>query len=395
MLHSSARAALSRLEGILPRLLNSSHQLSVMTFRCNPRPLLLSTFAPSDSGSPKRADKLFGHYQKPPTLPRLELESKESRKTKLRKKYFFSFLNYLVNYETVIKAIVPKKLMEASRVMINGTKLIVTDMREFAWAYKVLSTTSDWQKAAATLSRRHLELYMNLPGELYRVAPVLVVSAFPLMQNVAFPLALMFPKRLLSSHYWDDELKTEVIYETVQRRHKYYRSAFRNLQRGLEAHKGKPLYQSCLVVLRKLAVEGRHPSEQEILDLRPLFSKGGVFSLTNVNSLHVRHLMRTNGRHNRLWWRYNLREYANLLMEIDRAVVRENMEALRPLQLQWLCSQRGLNVQGLDRSEMLVYLGAWTRISGQLDAGSASLLLHLPVLLGYNHRTRHCDSSSV
>ena len=395
MLHSSARAALSRLEGILPRLLNSSHQLSVMTFRCNPRPLLLSTFAPSDSGSPKRADKLFRHYQKPPTLPRLELESKESRKTKLRKKYFFSFLNYLVNYETIIKAIVPKKLMEASRVMINGTKLIVTDMREFAWAYKVLSTTSDWQKAAATLSRRHLELYMNLPGELYRVAPVLVVSAFPLMQNVAFPLALMFPKRLLSSHYWDDELKTEVIYETVQRRHKYYRSAFRNLQRGLEAHKGKPLYQSCLVVLRKLAVEGRHPSEQEILDLRPLFSKGGVFSLTNVNSLHVRHLMRTNGRHNRLWWRYNLREYANLLMEIDRAVVRENMEALRPLQLQWLCSQRGLNVQGLDRSEMLVYLGAWTRISGQLDAGSASLLLHLPVLLGYNHRTRHCDSSSV
>ena len=334
-------------------------------------------------------------YQKPPTLPRLEQESTESRKTKLQKKYFFSFLDYLANYEKIIEAIVPKKLIEASRVMISGTKLIVADMREFAWAYKVLSTTSDWQNAARTLTRRHLELYMSLPSELFRVAPILVVSAFPLMQNVAFPLALMFPKRLLSSHYWSNELKTEVMSETVQRKHKYYRSVFRYLQRGLEAHKGKPLYQSCLVVLRKLAVDGDPPPEMDILALRPLFSKGGVFSLSKVNSLHVRHLMRINGRHNRLWWRYNLREYANLLMEIDRALVRETMEALSQEELQRNCSQRGLNVEGLNRLDMLEYLGAWTRISGQLDAGSASLLVHLPVLLGYNHRTRHCDSSSV
>ena len=86
---------------------------------------------------------------------------------------------------------------------------------------------------------------------------------------------------------------------------------------------------------------------------------------------------------------------ANLLMEIDRALVRETMEALSQEELLRNCSQRGLNVEGLNRLDMLEYLGAWTRISGQLDAGSASLLLHLPVLLGYNHRTRHCDSSSV
>ena len=395
MLPTSSRvvSSLTRSTGILQRLPSSCHRHGV----CNPRThsLFLSTAASSDSGRPKNAEELLRRYQKPPTLPRLEQESTESRKTKLQKKYFFSFLDYLANYEKIIEAIVPKKLIEASRVMINGTKLIVADMREFAWAYKVLSTTSDWQNAARTLTRRHLELYMSLPSELFRVAPILVVSAFPLMQNVAFPLALMFPKRLLSSHYWSNELKTEVMSETVQRKHKYYRSVFRYLQRGLEAHKGKPLYQSCLVVLRKLAVDGDPPPEMDILALRPLFSKGGVFSLSKVNSLHVRHLMRINGRHNRLWWRYNLREYANLLMEIDRALVRETMEALSQEELQRNCSQRGLNVEGLNRLDMLEYLGAWTRISGQLDAGSASLLLHLPVLLGYNHRTRHCDSSSV
>jgi len=314
----------------------------------------------------------------------------------LRKKFFFRLLEYLTNYEKLIKAIVPKKLIEASRVMINGTKLIVIDMREFAWTYKVLSTTSDWQRAAGTLSRRQLELYMNLPAELYRVAPVLVISAFPLMQNVAFPLALLYPKHLLSSHFWSQDLKAEVMAQAVQRRHKYYRSVFRYLQRGLEVHKGKPLYQSCIVALRKLAVEGKHPSEAEILALAPLFSAAGdgVFSLANLNSLHTRQLMRSNGRYNRLWWRYNLREFANLLREIDRALVREALETLSDEDLQRSCGQRGLNVGGLQRTEMLEYLGAWTRISVQLDADS-SLLLHLPVLLGYNHKTRHCDANSV
>jgi len=355
---------------------------------------------PSGSGPPKPNEpkELFKRYQyhEPPTLPGLDPEPTESRKTKLRKKFFFRLLEYLTNYEKLIETIVPKKLIEASRVMINGTKLIVLDMREFAWTYKVLSTTSDWQRAAGTLSRRQLELYLNLPAELYRVAPVLVISAFPLMQNVAFPLALLYPKHLLSSHFWTTALKAEVMSEAVQRRHKYYRSVFRYLQRGLEVHKGKPLYQSCIAALRKLAVEGKHPSEAEILALAPLFSARGrgVFSLANVNSLHVRQLMRANGRYNRLWWRHNLREFTNLLREIDRALVREALETLSDEDLQGSCSQRGLNVKGLQRTEMLEYLVAWTNISVQLDADS-SLLLYMPVLLGYNHKTRHCDATSV
>ena len=104
--------------------------------------------------------------------------------------------------------------------------------------------------------------------------------------------------------------------------------------------------------------------------------------------------MRANGRYNRLWWRHNLREFTNLLREIDRALVREALETLSDEDLQGSCSQRGLNVKGLQRTEMLEYLVAWTNISVQLDADS-SLLLYMPVLLGYNHKTRHCDATSV
>ena len=55
-------------------------------------------------------------------------------------------------------------------------------------------------------STLNLQLYLNLPSDLIRTAPVLLISALPFAQNVVFPVALMFPKQLLSSHFWSDQV---------------------------------------------------------------------------------------------------------------------------------------------------------------------------------------------
>ncbi len=106
---------------------------------------------------------------------------------------------------------------------MNGTKFLLGDMKEFSWVYNVLSETSDWEKACKSLSRRQLELYMTLPVDLLRVMPVLTVSALPMAQNVVFPLALMYPKRLLSSHFWSPEVRREIEDEQQEKRHLHYR----------------------------------------------------------------------------------------------------------------------------------------------------------------------------
>jgi len=41
------------------------------------------------------------------------------------------------------------------------------------------------------------------------------------------------------------------------------------------------------------------------------------------------------------------------------------------------------------------YLSAWTSASTRLDDRARALLLHMPVLLGYNARTRTMDDNSV
>ncbi len=110
-----------------------------------------------------------------------------------------------------------------SRLFKDGTKLLLKDMTEFSWVYSVLSQTQDWDKACRTLSRRQLELYMTHPDELKRVMPVLAVSALPMAQNVVFPLALMYPKHLLSVHFWSPEVRLQVEEEAQKQRHLFYR----------------------------------------------------------------------------------------------------------------------------------------------------------------------------
>ena len=66
---------------------------------------------------------------------------------------------------------------------------------------------------------------------------------------------------------------------------------------------------------------------------------------------------------------------------------------------EWLlrksCHLRGLNVKEQDQAVMLKYLTEWLAVTSKLDYTSMSMLLHLPILLGYNHGSRIWDKWSV
>ena len=153
-------------------------------------------------------------------MPKLEAPGKESARGIVRKKLFYRFFDYLKGYGEILDKLLPEKFRDVSRLFLRGTKALFSDMREFIWVYHVLSATSDWEKACRTLTRRQLVLYRTLPNDLYSVAPVLLLSAFPLMQNVVFPLAMLYPKHLLSSHFWSPEVRREVMRELQQKKHR-------------------------------------------------------------------------------------------------------------------------------------------------------------------------------
>lgn len=98
-----------------------------------------------------------------------------------------------------------------------------------------------------------------------------------------------------------------------------------------------------------------------------------------------------------LWFpRFRLQQYANLVHQIDLAILREGgAEALSLKDLRRACHLRGLNVKDQDEDVLHQYLRHWIAVTSKLDSDSMSLLLHLPVLLGYNHTSRIWDKWSV
>ena len=162
--------------------------------------------------------------QQTATLPNHSQDSQPSRQMLVKEKAFFRLLNYLPGYEKAVSKIaVPDKFLQISRLFIRGVKLIFQEMKSFSWVYNVLSGTRDPERAAKTMTRRQLEIYDTLPRDLVRVGPVIVLSALPLAQYVVFPVALLFPQKLLSRHFWTEEQKRTVNQEIMAGRHKYYR----------------------------------------------------------------------------------------------------------------------------------------------------------------------------
>ena len=114
-----------------------------------------------------------------------------------------------------------------------------------------------------------------------RVTPVLVVSAFPMAQNIAFPLAMMFPNRLLSSHFLNDEqLKYSFSKETKQRQ-----SHFRVILRLLNLMTPRSGHDNSRQILASILNDNSSPNPVAILTLLPLFDKGNNLSNTSINRL--------------------------------------------------------------------------------------------------------------
>ena len=329
------------------------------------------------------------------TLPKLVPASVSSKRQELKKHLFFRFLDHIKNFDVILDKLLPAKAVQYYRLFTDGTKLLFGDMKSFANVYQILSDTSDWEKACKTLTKRELELYMTLPKDLLRVVPVLTLSALPLMQNVVFPLALMYPKQLLSSHFWSPKIRREVEDANQVTKHSYYRALFRDMELSVNALKGRPHHYACKQVMQLLINDTRRPSKGEILDLKPIFQTGGVFHLQSISARHVAHLLKAHGITDKTWWRHRLQQHGNLVNQIDRAISREEILSLTELELRSCCLTRGLNPNELDRTEMMEYLRDWVEISLHLDHNSISLLLHLPIFLGYNHKNRYWDTNSI
>lgn len=177
--------------------------------------------------------------------------------------------------------------------MFTGTKDLYQDVKE----YMEISSQLSGGKKVRELSYDQLIKYYETPKSLFKVAPTLVLSLFPFGNYVVFPLAIMYPRLLLSSHFWTPEQRFNYQLEDYTSRISHNKLLFSEFKHGLEPRpqlirikKDKEdlldCRQKCKQIIDKLA-DGSHPSPSELLSVRPIFTEKPF----GINYLHDSHLV--------------------------------------------------------------------------------------------------------
>lgn len=306
--------------------------------------------------------------------------SQYQRKNGLLKRYVFDkFMQFVQGYEAILEKRFPR-VFRVYQVFSVGTLEFYRDAK----LYARISMDIRQGKSFRDLTSEEIDKYYSMPKEMIRVAPVLFISVLPFANYIIFPLAYMFPRQLLSSHFWSLQQKLDFALILHKQRLHRYRPVFRHLQLKVDSIAEDNLRKNCSAIFSKLG-SGIHPKTQEILHIKQLFVDQ-PFGLKNLSFNHTMALCQMNGiAHWRLRCRKRLWVHAGILREMDLALEREGLNNSSLDDLKRYCFLRGLNPIGMHKEDIIVWLQDWCTISKNLDRHSLSLLLHCPIFLAYNH----------
>lgn len=309
--------------------------------------------------------------------------SPEALKKDVRGYVFTRYVDHVKNYDKGLQKNFPSAL-RVYRVFVDGVAAFYQDMKRYIKITRIINGSA---QGLAALTRGELELYLQMRLDMYKVAPVILFSSLPFVGYAALPLAALYPRALLSSHFWTLQQKAEFQQYYLIQRLSNNRNVLRSLQSKLEEAKCLKYYEVWNHIIVLLG-SGQHPSPNEILSIKDLFAES-PYQFSSLTQKHIKYLCNIHGIRAGLFaifGREKLRERADLLHHMDLAIRREGgVHNMHPDALKKACYIRGLNPINMSSDGMIEWLQGWVEVSLDLEEQHNSLLLHLPILLGYNH----------
>lgn len=195
---------------------------------------------------------------------------------------FTRFFDYVQNYDKILEKKFPSAV-SIYRVFLVGVKDFYSDMKTFLKVTRIQNGSALGLRA---LTRKEIELYFQMPKDMIKVAPVLLLSTLPFANYVIFPLAYMYPRLLLTQHFWSAEQRSDFNQYYLKDRLSYTRKVFRCLQAKLELIKPENKNHSKWIYILGLLGSGVHPTSEEILLVRRIFTEY-PYHLNSLTSKHV------------------------------------------------------------------------------------------------------------
>ncbi|KAL4120805.1 hypothetical protein QTP88_013426 [Uroleucon formosanum] len=264
-----------------------------------------------------------------------------------------------------------------ARLSMFGTKYLFKDILVLPSAYNKYYTSD-----LSLLTYAELELMYRLPSQLFRLTPILIFCNIPFLDMLIFPIAFMFPKYLLSEHFWTDEQLKEYWTKDQQNNFEHNMNVFENLSLMAEECSDDMLLKWFRVI--ECLGAGNVAPVEDIIQAMPVFATF-PYNLSSLPPQHVIVLLKMHNIHRGWRRRLRLKKLAQYMQLMDRAIESEGgPDKLNDRQLKWACLFRGLNPFSSSKETLALYLKDWIKISSKIDNNSLSCILHCQVLLALN-----------
>lgn len=106
-------------------------------------------------------------------------------KENIRGYVFTRFMDYVKNYERAVEKKYPGAF-KVYRVYMDGVASFYRDMKDYV---KISAKLLGRPENVTQLTRRELEIYYQLPRDIRKVGPLLLVSSIPFAQYLTMPVA--------------------------------------------------------------------------------------------------------------------------------------------------------------------------------------------------------------
>ncbi|XP_068688275.1 LETM1 domain-containing protein 1-like isoform X2 [Montipora foliosa] len=227
-----------------------------------------------------------------------------------------------------------QKLGKVVAAFVGGSKQLGKDVKLMFEIQKKLKNNSYNWDILKTEEIIHLH---QTRKDLLKSLPVVVAFFIPFLGYVVPFVAFLYPKQLLSRHYWQPHQKEKFVIQDITRRRRHYLPLVREVGRlalGYKAHSQSEDLMSTSVKV----VEKQHPSNQELLNAVEFF-KGELLSFDYLPRYHL------------------------------------------------VCHSRGLDTTDVDPEALVQWLADWVELSNAAGDTDESFMAHCAVFKTMNYKS--------
>jgi len=222
--------------------------------------------------------------------------------------------------------------------------------------------------------------------DLLKSLPVVVGFFIPFLGYAVPFVAFLYPKQLLSHHYWQPHQRRKFELQDVRRRQKHHLPIVREIGRLALSYKASRCSKDLMSTSVKV-VNKQHPSNEELLSMAEFF-KGELLGFDHLPRYHLKKL-------SHVWlispWlpkpvlRARLKHVLKSIKKEDAALKREGLENLQEEQLKAVCHSRGLDTTDVDPEALVRWLADWVELSDAAGDTDESFLAHCAVFKTMNY----------